>query len=154
MGGKYGIHGTNQPSSIGFNASAGCIRMRNKDIEELYNIVEYNTRVNIVNGQYGPFAYGFRKLSPGGDRGADVLEVQKRLKLLGYYDGALDGIYGEGMKSSLIQYLKDNNMPLTDTIDFNIYTKLGDNTYGVKLHMVNILSIGYKYMAKKKNSNN
>lgn len=121
--GKYGIHGTNQPGSIGFNASAGCIRMRNKDVEELYNMVEYNTMVSIVNGQYGPFAHGFRRLSPG-DRGADVLEVQKRLQLLGYYDGALDGIYGEGMKRSLIQYLKDNNMPLTDTIDYNIYTKL------------------------------
>ncbi len=44
-GGKYGIHGTNQPGSIGFNASAGCIRMRNKDVEELYNLVEYNTTV-------------------------------------------------------------------------------------------------------------
>jgi len=32
--GRYGIHGTNKPSSIGYNASHGCIRMRNKDVEE------------------------------------------------------------------------------------------------------------------------
>lgn len=122
--GKYGIHGTNQPGSIGFNASAGCIRMRNKDVEELYNMVEYDTIVLITNGEYGAFAHGFRNLFPG-DRGADVLEVQKRLKLKGYYTGSLDGIYGDGMKQSLIQYLRENNMAMTDKIDYQIYKKLG-----------------------------
>lgn len=122
--GKYGIHGTNKPGSIGFNASAGCIRMRNKDVEELYSIVDYNTIVAIINGDYGPFSHGFRNLRPG-DRGADVMEVQKRLKMKGYYTGALDGIYGEGMKYSLIQYLKNNDLPLTDIIGHQIYEKLG-----------------------------
>lgn len=122
--GKYGIHGTNKPGSIGFNASAGCIRMRNKDVEELYNIVDYDTTVAIINGSYGPFAYGFRNLEPG-DRGADVAEVQKRLKLRDYYDGTLDGVYGDGTKRALIEFLKDNNIPATDVIDNNIYEKLG-----------------------------
>jgi lipoprotein-anchoring transpeptidase ErfK/SrfK len=35
----YGIHGTNVPSSIGHNASHGCIRMRNHDVEELFKIL-------------------------------------------------------------------------------------------------------------------
>jgi lipoprotein-anchoring transpeptidase ErfK/SrfK len=35
----YGIHGTNVPSSIGKNASHGCIRMRNHDVEELFKIL-------------------------------------------------------------------------------------------------------------------
>lgn len=122
--GKYGIHGTNQPGSIGFNASAGCIRMRNKDVEELYNLVAYNTTVFITNGEYGAFAHGFRNLNPG-DRGADVLEVQKRLKLKGYYTGSLDGIYGDGMKHALIQFLKDNNINLNHEINYYIYEKLG-----------------------------
>ncbi|HSH36093.1 L,D-transpeptidase family protein [Schnuerera sp.] len=121
--GKYGIHGTNKPGSIGFNASAGCIRMRNKDVEELYNTIDYNTTVAITNGDYGPFAYGLKDLKPG-DSGADVMEVQKRLKIRGYYTGALDGIYGEGMKYSLIQFLKDNNISLTDTVGYEIYEKL------------------------------
>lgn len=121
--GKYGIHGTNKPGSIGFNASGGCIRMRNKDVEDLYNMVDYDTTVAIINGYYGPFGYEFRNLTPG-DRGADVAEVQKRLKIKGYYDGSLDGIYGEGMKAALIQFLKSNNMPLTDTITYDIYNKL------------------------------
>lgn len=118
--GKYGIHGTNNPSSIGGNLSAGCIRMRNSDVEELYSMVDHNTLVVITNGLYGPFGSGFRELRPG-DRGADVLEVQKRLKKKGYYEGSLDGIYGEGMKAALISFLKDNNISLTDRITYNIY---------------------------------
>lgn len=121
--GKYGIHGTNKPSSIGLNASAGCVRMRNKDVEELFDMVDYNTTVTIINGVYGPFGYGFRELKPG-DRGADVAEVQKRLKIKGYYHGSIDGIYGEGMKSALVAFLKANNIPLTDTISYDIYEKL------------------------------
>jgi L,D-transpeptidase ErfK/SrfK len=35
----YGIHGTNAPASIGHNASHGCIRMRNHDVEELFEMV-------------------------------------------------------------------------------------------------------------------
>ena len=35
----YGIHGTNQPSSIGRDASHGCIRMRNRDVLELFALV-------------------------------------------------------------------------------------------------------------------
>lgn len=121
--GKYGIHGTNRPDSIGGNLSAGCIRMRNRDVEELYSLVGHNTRVIIINGLYGPFGQGFRELKPG-DRGSDVLEVQKRLQQKGYYEGSLDGIYGEGMKAALIQFLKDNNLSLTDRISGEIYSKL------------------------------
>ena len=32
----YGIHGTNDPRSIGHNASHGCVRMRNRDVEDLF----------------------------------------------------------------------------------------------------------------------
>jgi lipoprotein-anchoring transpeptidase ErfK/SrfK len=33
---SYGIHGTNDPRSIGRNASHGCVRMRNRDVEDLF----------------------------------------------------------------------------------------------------------------------
>lgn len=45
----YGIHGTNKPSSIGKNASKGCIRMNNKDVEELFPLVAVGTSVNIID---------------------------------------------------------------------------------------------------------
>lgn len=44
----YGIHGTNNPSSIGKFVSHGCIRMYNKDVIELANIVSIGTPVKIV----------------------------------------------------------------------------------------------------------
>ncbi len=46
--GDYGIHGTNNPSSIGKDISNGCIRMYNKDVIELYNLVQIGTTVKIV----------------------------------------------------------------------------------------------------------
>ncbi|MCM3630817.1 LysM peptidoglycan-binding domain-containing protein [Paenibacillus glycanilyticus] len=47
QGTKYGIHGTNAPASIGTNASAGCIRMLNEDVEWLYDAVPNGTKVRI-----------------------------------------------------------------------------------------------------------
>ncbi|HZG73251.1 MAG TPA: L,D-transpeptidase, partial [Chondromyces sp.] len=45
----YGIHGTNNPSSIGKYISNGCIRMRNSAVELLYEKVPINTKVLIVS---------------------------------------------------------------------------------------------------------
>lgn len=44
----YGIHGNNNPSSIGKPVSLGCIRMRNQDIEELFKLVSIGTPVKFV----------------------------------------------------------------------------------------------------------
>ena len=35
----YGIHGTNEPDKIGQPVSLGCIRMRNEDVEFVYNLM-------------------------------------------------------------------------------------------------------------------
>lgn len=48
-GGNYGIHGTNNPSSIGGYVSNGCIRMYNQDVEELFPRVMIGTAVEISN---------------------------------------------------------------------------------------------------------
>ncbi len=44
----YGIHGTNDPSSIGTAASNGCIRMFNEDVEALFDITNPGTAVRIL----------------------------------------------------------------------------------------------------------
>jgi len=44
----YGIHGTNVPSSIGKNASHGCIRMRNADVEQLFKMVAVGDKVELI----------------------------------------------------------------------------------------------------------
>lgn len=43
----YGIHGTNDPSSIGKQVSHGCIRMHNQDVIQLANLVSIGTSVTI-----------------------------------------------------------------------------------------------------------
>ena len=43
----YGIHGTNAPSSIGHNVSHGCIRLRNRDVEELFGMVGTGDQVEL-----------------------------------------------------------------------------------------------------------
>lgn len=45
----YGIHGTTKPESLGTQATAGCVRMANKDVEELFSIVAVGTEVTIVD---------------------------------------------------------------------------------------------------------
>ena len=44
----YGIHGTNEPKSIGKAASHGCIRMAKADLEEFYTLVAVGDQVEIV----------------------------------------------------------------------------------------------------------
>ena len=41
----YRIHGTNEPETIGRDASSGCIRMRNVDVIDLYARVALNAKV-------------------------------------------------------------------------------------------------------------
>jgi lipoprotein-anchoring transpeptidase ErfK/SrfK len=43
----YGIHGTNTPRSIGKAKSHGCIRMRNADVEELFDLVDIGDVVEL-----------------------------------------------------------------------------------------------------------
>ena len=45
----YGIHGTTEPQSIGRQVTSGCIRMKNSDAEELYQIVPEGTEVVIID---------------------------------------------------------------------------------------------------------
>jgi lipoprotein-anchoring transpeptidase ErfK/SrfK len=44
----FGIHGTNRPESIGKSASHGCIRLRNRDIEDLFERVQSGDRVSLL----------------------------------------------------------------------------------------------------------
>lgn len=46
----YGIHGTNRPELIGQMVSHGCVRMSNRDVEELYEMVQVGTPVQIIPG--------------------------------------------------------------------------------------------------------
>ncbi|SFR12800.1 L,D-transpeptidase family protein [Desulfoscipio geothermicus] len=122
--GIYGIHGTNKPYAIGSYASHGCIRMNNKNVEEIYPWVKPGTRVIIIGN---PFMYQpdrFRTMRRD-ERGGDVLEVQMRLQRLGYYDGPLDGIWGGGMERAVMEFRKSRKLSRDNAVDAEVYRALG-----------------------------
>src|SRR4051812_31031022 len=55
----YGLHGTNVPSSIGKNASHGCIRLRNADVEQLFKLVAIGDQVELYGDRTGEIALLF-----------------------------------------------------------------------------------------------
>ncbi|WP_026487574.1 L,D-transpeptidase family protein [Caldanaerobius polysaccharolyticus] len=121
--GQYGIHGTNKPGSIGWAASHGCFRMRNADVEDLYSRVDLGTVVVIVGGPYGPLGHGYKEFGPG-DRNSAIMQVQIRLKRLGYYKGPIDGIYEDDLKEALLRFKKDKKIPYNHFIDEDTYKAL------------------------------
>ena len=48
IGGTYGIHGTNNPSSVGHYVSNGCVRMVEANVEDLFSKVEVGDEVQII----------------------------------------------------------------------------------------------------------
>jgi len=45
----YGIHGTTEPQNLGKQVTAGCVRLGNPDVEELYTIIPTGTEVTIID---------------------------------------------------------------------------------------------------------
>ncbi len=101
--GIYGIHGTNKPWSIGTQASAGCIRMFNRHVEQLYRIIPEGTLVRIVGRPSDPVT---RLLKPG-HTGQDVVTLQLALREKGYDVGLADARYGEQTASAVRQLQED-----------------------------------------------
>lgn len=96
--GIYGIHGTNKPYSIGQRMSAGCIRMYNKDVEELYSLVPVGTPVKII----GPYPQvKIREAMKHGSTGKDVLLLQKSLREKGFEVGTIDGRFGKDTEKAI-----------------------------------------------------
>lgn len=120
--GIYGMHGTDNPGSIGTAASHGCIRMFNHDVEQLYPWVKIGTQVSIV----GPFPKA-RITQPlsSGLSGQDVQTLQLTLREAGFNPGSTDGRYGNdtvaAIKSLQIYY----GLRPTGQADWNVLSLLG-----------------------------
>ncbi|WP_051533927.1 L,D-transpeptidase family protein [Desulfitibacter alkalitolerans] len=97
--GSYGIHGTNKPWSIGRRASAGCIRMFNQHVEELFPLVRIGTPV-IIMGDYPPLDKPNLKY---GVNSQSLIPWQYRLREVGVYWGPADGRFG-AMTALAIKY--------------------------------------------------
>ncbi len=62
-----------------------------------------------------------------GSTGAEVKEVQRRLKQWGYYTGAVDGIFGAGTKKAVIAFQKKNGLTADGVVGKATYAALGMN---------------------------
>jgi L,D-transpeptidase ErfK/SrfK len=117
--GAYGIHGTNNPSSIGKAVSHGCIRMYNEDVEVLYGIVPLGTRVDIIGD-----VFTGRLLYLGVEPGSDIAAVQQILYDLGYYTGPIDGIYGTQTRDAVIAFQRDYGLAQDGVVGPETYNAL------------------------------
>ena len=122
--GNYGIHGTNKPYSIGQHLSHGCIRMRNRDIMELYSMIPVGTRVTIVGHLLGDLNQEPRDLAEG-DIGGDVQLVQSRLMNAGYYQGVCDGKFRASTTKALKRFQQDQHLKVNGVISRQVYIALG-----------------------------
>lgn len=122
--GDFGIHGTLDKNSVGWASSHGCIRMKNEEVAELYKYIPVGTKVTIVDGVYGVFGKGFRNLKSG-SYGADVFEIQKKLKKLGFLNTNPNGKFGKETEEAIKKYCKANNIYIRKTIDIELQQHMG-----------------------------
>ncbi len=112
----YGIHGTSNPGSIGSNASHGCIRMRNADVEKVYPLVSLGTPVKIVGTPRTHFGELPRLIRPG-YVGSDVMVLQAKLKELGLYHLRIDGRFEGATLRALREFQWSRLLPVTGLAD-------------------------------------
>lgn len=86
----FGIHGTNAPRSIGKNQSHGCIRLRNRDVEDLFERVragdrveihqEIDDRVAVIFGHSRDIAAVAQPVQPISEAGTSMLAAVEQTK--------------------------------------------------------------------------
>lgn len=122
--GNFGVHGTNNPSSIGTYASGGCVRLHNIHVEEIYPWVNIGTRVIIAGNPFGRFGEDYPLLRQG-SCGSAVQAVQYTLKRLGFYENEADGIFGPGTAQAVKDFRVKKGLAEGTQVDEEIYHLLG-----------------------------
>lgn len=116
--GGYGIHGTNNPSSIGKAVSHGCIRLHNEDVIEIYDLTPIGTPVTIAGS-----GYSARPLKLG-DSGKDVIQVQRMLRKLKYYKYKIDGYFGVQTEIAVKKFQADKGLVVDGIVGPDTYEAL------------------------------
>lgn len=108
------------PWSIGQFISQGCIRMRNQDIEELFEWVPVGTPVRIEGRQF-PIQRVLRYEMSG----ADVVLLQRKLQELGYLEGRADGFFNRDTEQALKRFQYDKGLKPSGIADRETIDRLG-----------------------------
>ncbi|MDX9872355.1 MAG: L,D-transpeptidase family protein, partial [Clostridia bacterium] len=122
--GVYGIHGTNNPWSIGSMASHGCFRMWNRDVEVLYPWIDVGTQVTVVGNPFGYMSGGLQRLKPR-DNGSAAKFIQQKLRNRGFYQGKPDGLYGPSTENAVKKLQKHYHLRQTGEVGHEEYNILG-----------------------------
>ena len=117
--GIYGIHGTNQPWSIGRRASNGCIRMYNHHLDIVYPWIKLGTPVYIDGNPFRDY-----RVLKKGSYGSDVYYLQIRLKQLGYYSNKPNGVFEYWTETGLKKFQNDSGLPVTGEVSAKEYYRL------------------------------
>ena len=87
---------------------------------------------------------GASALSKYGSSGNEVVQIQKKLSSLGYYSGAIDGVYGTQTKNAVTQFQKDCGLTADGIAGSKTLTYLGlsssNNNYGYSQGEIDLLS--------------
>ena len=75
-------------------------------------------------GVYGSFGKGLRDLKSG-MYGSDVMEIQKKLKLLGFFNGNPNGKFGTETEKAVQNYCKANGLYIRKIIDKELQKHMG-----------------------------
>ena len=98
--------------------------MNNEEVAELYKFIPIGTKVIIIDGVYGPFGKGFRDLKSG-MYGSDIMEIQKKLKELGFFTGNPNGKFGLETEKAVQKYCKENKLYIRKTINVELQKQMG-----------------------------
>lgn len=118
--GIYGIHGTNKPWSIGQFASHGCIRMRNRDVEELFEWVPIGTPVCIEGKEIK-----IKRILKYQTTGSDVVILQMKLRELGYLERRADGVFGLVTDEAIRKFQAEHGIEANGIVDKQVLDLLG-----------------------------
>jgi len=116
--GIYGVHGTNNPGSIGSFASHGCVRMFNRDVEQVYDMVQEGTPVDVVGTPP-------RRTVVEGDRGSEISDVQRALSALGEYEGPISGVFTDQLTEAVENFQRRHDLRPDGIVRRSTYVALG-----------------------------
>jgi hypothetical protein len=154
----YGIHGTNAPWTIGMAVSNGCVRMREEEAEELFDIVTNGTpvtityeRIKIDIGKSGkasigiyPDVYGYNTIT--------LADVNAKLAEYGY-----KGFVNEEFLSTIlreengkqVEFAKEQNIRINHTRLEQKGILVGNSTYLPVWAVAAACKSGFIWDAKK-----
>ena len=84
-----------------------------------------------------------------GATGGEVKEVQRRLKLWGYYDGSVDGVFGTATKKAVVAFQRKNGLTADGVVGASTYKALGMNSSYQALQGANNASTASGYTSSE-----